>query len=243
MITCISMGLIAVISDIHSNSLALERVLEDIKKRNVDDIVCLGDVVGYYTHPNECIELVRNKVSTCIAGNHDMGLIDTSVAFNFNSMAVEALNYEKSIITEENRKWLESLPLSLVIGRFRKTIKLVHGSPDDPFKYLIIYEDEEGMKELENIVKSTKCDILLVGHTHYPFKRRFMDGDQPKLFVNPGSVGQPRNGQPGAYYAIIDTEKMDAELIRLDYDYSPLQKEIRDLGLPERLASRLSEGR
>jgi len=229
---------IAVLSDIHANIFALEIVLKDIKSRNIDEILCLGDVVGYYPYPNKTIELVKKHCSVVMMGNHDAGVVGIEPAHYFNTRAYEVIEWTKQNITQENYEWLRKLPLRRALKREGKNIYLVHGSPFQSFDYMYIIDSSEEKLMVKRALDHVRADFLFVGHTHIPIIIEIED----KLFLNPGSVGQPRHGVPGAFYAIVDVENIKAEIIHLEYDFSTLQKKVLELGLPEQLAERLNLG-
>lgn len=230
---------IAVISDIHSNIYALEAVLKDIqRKRNIDEIICLGDVIGYYPYPNECIELVKEHCSLTMLGNHDAGVIGDEPAFYFNPSAYEMITWTKENIKPENQKWLTTLPRRRKIERNGKSLYLVHGSPFKVFDYMDAHTEKQWKTMLNEAFEKIKTDVLLVGHTHIPVKKKY----KGKYFINPGSVGQPRNGTPGAYYAILNTSPFNSSIIHLKYDFSLLQEKMEELGLPKNLSERLNKG-
>lgn len=231
---------IAVISDIHSNIYALEVILQDIqKRRNIDEIICLGDIVGYYPFPNECIELIREECSISMLGNHDAGVIGDEPSFYFNPTAYTMIQWTQDNIHAENKKWLTTLPRRKTIERDDCSIYLVHGSPFKTFDYMDTYSDKKWKTMLEEAFEITKTNVLMVGHTHVPFKAKIKKHN----FLNPGSVGQPRNGKPGAYYSIVNTNPYSAAMIHLKYDYKPVQEKMNDLDLPKSLSDRLNHGR
>ncbi len=230
---------IAVISDIHSNIYALEEVLKDIQKRkNIKEIICLGDTVGYYPFPNECAELIRDHCSISMLGNHDAGVIGDEPAFFFNPTAYEMITWTQKNLSQSNLKWLTSLPRRKTIERKKKSIYLVHGSPFKTFDYLDAYSEEQWNHMLRNAFDETGTEMLMVGHTHIPVKFRM----NSKHFLNPGSVGQPRHGVPGAFYSIVNMNPLTISMIHLKYDFSPLQKKMEELGLPKSLSERLNHG-
>jgi len=236
----IPMGKIAIISDIHGNLLALETVLKDIsKRRNVEEILCLGDVVGYYPYPNECIDLVRENCSITIMGNHEAGVLGVEPAYYFNTVAYTMIIWTKKKLTEKNADWIASLPKRRIIERKNKSIYLVHGSPFKPFDYFDYVDNNYYRKQLEKAFEKTMTDVITVGHTHIPV---IVKHNKNKLFINPGSVGQPRNGIPGAYYALFNPGTLKAEIIRLDYDFKPLQEKMKELEMPKILIERLDKG-
>ena len=233
------MARIAIISDIHANIFALEAVLKDIqRKRNIDEILCLGDVVGYYCYPNECIELVREQCSLTMLGNHDAGIIGDEPSFYFNPTAYEMITWTKDNIKPENQKWLTTLPRRRKIERNGKSLYLVHGSPFRVFDYMDSHSDKHWNIMLGEAFEKIKTNVLLVGHTHVPIKKKY----KGRYFVNPGSVGQPRNGKPGAFYAILNTNPFGVSINHLKYDFSPLQEKMEKLKLPKTLSDRLNHG-
>ena len=240
----------AIIADIHANLTAFTAVLDDIEhKGGVEEVWCLGDVVGYGPDPHQCIDLLRQHNHICVAGNHDWasaGKLDTS---SFNPDAVNACHWTARQLSPEDVQYLENLPLVSQKGDFN----LVHGSPRDPvWEYLL---STSTAKENFNHFQSQFC---LVGHSHVPlvFKHN-EDGsfsgaqllpnvglvlDRSRLIVNPGGVGQPRDGDPQAGYAIYDSESKLIRPYRVSYDISATQDKMVECGLPMRLVTRLSYG-
>ncbi|NIM94161.1 MAG: metallophosphoesterase [Anaerolineales bacterium] len=236
------------ISDIHANLTALEAVLEDAGES--DAIWCLGDLVGYGPDPNECIERVRNLPNLlCLVGNHDhaaLGLIPLS-RFNFD--AQDAISWTKENLTEESRTYLESLPAVATEGSFT----LAHGSPREP-----IWEYILDVQTADQNFKVFNTDYCLVGHSHLPiaFYRETNESHttpltmpigntvelKPRMILNPGSVGQPRDLDPRAAYAIIDIDAGTWHTRRVLYDVTDVQLRILQAGLPERQATRLVAG-
>ncbi len=239
----------AILADIHANLAAFNAVLEDIKGQGgVEELWCLGDIVGYGPDPRQCIELLRQHTGVCVAGNHDWaatGKIDTS---DFNPDAAAAARWTAGQLTPEDRQYLDGLPLSVVRGDFT----LVHGSPREPIWEYILSP-------------ATACDnfgyfksqVCLVGHSHSPAIYRPEDGkcmvietppgtefklDGTRLIINPGGVGQPRDGDPRAAYASYDSEKKSISFCRVSYDVAATQARMLRADLPVRLASRLSYG-
>ncbi len=233
------MARIAFISDIHANIFALEAVLKDIqKKKNIDEIICLGDVVGYYPYPNQCIELIKEQCSLTMLGNHDAGVIGDEPSFSFNPTAYEMITWTKENIKPEHLNWITTLPRRRTIAKNSKSIYLVHGSPFRVFDYMDSHSDKQWKAMLSEAFNKTKTDLLVVGHTHVPIKKKL----KGNYFLNPGSVGQPRNGKPGANYAILNTIPFNISIVHLKYDFSPLQKQMEELGLPKSLSDRLNHG-
>jgi len=240
----------ALIADIHANLTAFTAVLEDIKlKGGVEEIWCLGDVVGYGPDPHQCIELLRQYNHVCVAGNHDwaaIGKLDTS---NFNPDAAVACRWTAQQLTPEDVKYLESLPMVIQKGDFT----LVHGSPREPiWEYLL---STSSAKENFAYFQSPFC---LVGHSHVPLAFRYGDDGvcsfgsfspyaglilgRNRLIINPGGVGQPRDGDPRASYAIYDSERKMVRLYRVPYDIDATQVRMVRHNLPMRLVVRLGYG-
>jgi putative phosphoesterase len=230
---------IAVISDIHSNIYGLEAALKDIeKRRNIDEIICLGDIVGYYPFPNECVDLVREKCSISMYGNHDAGVVGDEPAFYFNPTAYEMITWTKKFLKKDNLTWLSKLPRKKIIERNGKKIYLVHGSPFQTFDYFVATDEKEWKNMLKEAAEKTMTDMLFVGHTHIPIKDKY----KRFQFLNPGSIGQPRNGKPGAHYAIVNTSPLNVTMVHIKYDHKPVQEKMKELDLPKSLRQRLNKG-
>jgi len=237
----------AILSDIHSNLAAFEAVLADLKARGgVDELWCLGDVIGYGPDPHECIQLLRSQRHLCVAGNHDwaaIGNIDTSY---FNLEAAAACRWTASKLTQDDILYLRSLPLILQRGDFT----LVHGSPREPIWEYILSKD----KALDNFAYFD-TRFCFVGHSHSPFVfeldrniciPQFLGRNlllkQNRLVINCGGVGQPRDYDARASYAILDTEEGLLQHYRVGYDIFKTQQKMIDAHLPFDLISRLSVG-
>jgi predicted phosphodiesterase len=242
-----------VISDIHANLYALQTVLDDAEGK-YDKTWFLGDAVGYGPHPNECVKILINLDCLGIAGNHDwatLGKLDTD---NFNPDAREALLWTRSVLSEQSLSFLHNLQVSTVE---EEHFTLVHGSPRYPVWEYLLYAS----------VASASLDYFstrfcLVGHTHSAVMFREIDQEQhtvevevpifnngphplpdSRLIINPGSVGQPRDGDPRASYGILDTDNMTFEYRRVPYPISRTQERMRELGFSSRLIARLDFGR
>ncbi len=238
-----------VLSDIHSNLAAFEAVLEDAGP--VEQVWCLGDVVGYGPDPNDCVELLRSLPHVCIAGNHDWGTLGLLDLRDFNHEARVANEWNRKQLTRENLAYLETLPETVVEGDFT----LAHGSPCHPIWEYILYAStaRAGFECF-----STK--YCFVGHTHTPviFGLDQDDGQDvceprlppegpvklgpERLIINPGSVGQPRDGDRRASYVALDRDALTIEYRRVEYDVKRTQDAMQRYGLPERQAARLSYG-
>ncbi len=216
---------VGVISDVHGNKVALDAVLEDLPP--VDALVCAGDVVGYNPWPAECVDELRERDVPTVMGNHDRA-VASGTTFRFNNMAAAGVKYAREELTGDQLDWLESLPDERV--ELEDRLKLVHGHPDDPDRYT--YPDEFSARMLEGE------DVLVMGHTHVQHCERYGEG----IVLNPGSVGQPRDGDPRAAYAVVDLDGMDVDLYRVEYDIDAVIDAVEAAGLPERIGQRLKTG-
>lgn len=241
--------LYAIVSDIHSNLEALSTV----PTVGMDAVYCVGDVVGYGPNPNECCEMVREKHAVTILGNHDAAVIGTMPLEWFNPAAREAAEWTRAQLTAENRLFLESLPL---VSRSEHFI-MVHGSLSAPERFEYITSPWEARPTFDSM---DPFDLCFVGHSHvaeyYARKVGEMGADQIMMIgggiidlkpgfryiVNPGSVGQPRDGNPHAAFAVYDTDAQTVEICRVEYPISVTQEKMRSAGLPDPLITRLEYG-
>ena len=237
----------AIIADIHANLEALEVVLRDIKEQNCTHFACLGDVVGYNANPKECLDIIRDMGMPCVKGNHDEYCSNNGNMEGFNPHAAQAVGWTRQQLTEDDRAWLRDLKYLRLVATFT----IVHATLDGPQRWGYVFD------RLAAAASFTyqNTAICFFGHTHVPvaFIRdnavrggtysKFKVEPGRKYFVNVGSVGQPRDGNPKAAYAIYDMNEGSIELRRLDYDIPKAQKKILDAGLPPRLAERLALGR
>lgn len=229
----------AIISDIHSNLEALTKALSIIDERKVDEIICLGDVVGYGANPNECVELVRSRCSAVVLGNHDAAALDTAQAHDFNAIARRAVLWTAEELTPESKAFLASLPMTAV----KEEIRFVHASPQIPDAWDYIIDADDAVRA----VRSLQERICFIGHTHVPGifngrgRARSVMPDEQYL-VNVGSVGQPRDGNPMLSFGIFDSAAWTFELIRSEYDIQTAAEKIYAARLPEELGNRLMYG-
>jgi predicted phosphodiesterase len=239
---------VAVISDVHANWHALEAVLAEVEREEPDELWCLGDLVGYGPRPNPCCAAVERRASICLAGNHDLGVLGTIDLSEFTGDAVEAARWTRGVLAEGSRRFLEGLE---PLGR-REGDELFHASPRDPvWEYVLTAEAAAAAFEL------TRSQVVLVGHSHVPLAISLTDsvldgglapaGTETALgsvrwLLNPGSVGQPRDGDPRAAWLLIDFGAGRAEHRRVEYEVALTQNEIRERGLPDALALRLAHG-
>ncbi len=227
---------IVVISDVHSNLEALRAVLNETGKPDL--VINLGDLVGYGANPNEVIREIRNlEIETLhVRGNHDQASLTTET-WNFNPHAARAILWTASQLTEENKQFLHQIPLKERTQLGKATAQMFHGSPRDPLdEYIFPWTDEQTLQQLLQI---SKANLLLLGHTHVPMSVQQSLG----RILNPGAVGQSRDGDPRASYAEIEAdEPISAEIKRVDYEVEVAAKKILDAGLPSMLAERLFLG-
>ncbi|HET7325601.1 MAG TPA: metallophosphoesterase family protein [Halococcus sp.] len=217
---------IGVISDIHGNRVALDAVFEDMP--SMDALVCAGDVVGYNPWPGACVDAVCEREIPTVMGNHDRA-VASGTAFAFNSMAGAGVEYAREELTDDQMEWLETLPTERTA--FDGRMKIVHGHPDDPDRYT--YPDLFSPDLLSDE------DVLVMGHTHVQHHETYEEG----IVMNPGSIGQPRDGDPRAAYAIVDLDSMTVEEHRVEYDIAAVERAVGEAGLPEKIGSRLQKGR
>ena len=241
---------VAVISDVHSNLEALSAVMDDAAARGaIDEAWCLGDMVGYGPDPTACLDVLLSMNHVMVPGNHDLAAVGKLSLAEFNPYAAAACRWTAEALTPEHRAMLASLPAIVERGPFT----LVHGSPRNPaWEYVTTPAAARACLEHVN---TPNC---MVGHTHLPMVFRLTDdrmiGDRAmdgqvvslavgRLALNPGGVGQPRDGDPRACYAIYDWESATVEFRRVPYDFATTQRKMRQAGLPEYLAERLRYGR
>jgi len=227
---------IIILSDIHSNLDALQAVVGNLPK--YDELWCLGDIVGYGPQPNEVIEKLRElNPTTVLMGNHDDAVVTGDVE-GFSSHAAKAIKWTRGVIGEEGLRYLAALKPSARVEREGKTLALFHGSPRDPLLEYVF----PGMTEAvgRGLVNVAAAEIVLLGHTHVPMVYRF----NGKVLANPGSVGQPRDGDPRASFALLTVtgSEVTFEVQRVEYDVGPVSDRIRRSGLPGFLAERLYIG-
>lgn len=220
---------VGLISDIHSNTVALEAVLEDMPP--VDELLCAGDVVGYNPWPAACVDELRDREVPTVMGNHDAAVVEGS-ATGFNRLARAGVEHARKRLDDDQLAWLESLPVERLACDGR--IKVVHGHPDDPKRYTRYTRPSEFSPRLLD-----EEDVLVLGHTHVQGVEQYAEG----IVVNPGSVGQPRDGDPRAGYAVVDLEAMIVDTHRVAYDIEAVQAAVADAGLPDRIGQRLARGK
>ena len=237
----------AIFSDLHANLEATEAVLADAQAKECTHYVCLGDLVGYNANPHECLDLVRRMECPVVKGNHDEQACLTESSRGFNELAEQAINWTRANLTVEDKQWLSDLRLTRQVRDFT----IVHATLDTPHEWGYVFNN------LDAVASFTyqHTPVCFFGHTHVA--GAFVRDDSvkrvkteqlviepgKKYFINTGSVGQPRDGDPRAAYCIYDTEREVVEQRRIRYDLPKAQRKIIDAGLPRLLADRLELGR
>ena len=240
--------LFAILGDIHANLDALEVVLEDCRAHGVTDYLCTGDIVGYNARPHECMEIIRSLGCPVVMGNHDHYVSSRQNLEDFNPHAAAVIEWTRRQLTVEDIYWLRALP-------FVKTtmgITLVHATMDNPEAFGYVFDHLQAEAHFSHQV----TPLCFHGHTHCPmiyekqigavYRIDAQDFKMPigrKYFINVGSVGQPRDGDPRAAYALYDPKAREVTFRRLEYDVEAAQQRILAAGLPTRLAERLAIGR
>ncbi|MFB6173755.1 MAG: metallophosphoesterase [Halobacteriales archaeon] len=217
---------VGVISDLHANEPALEAVLADMPA--VEGLVCAGDLVGYNPWPGACIAAVREGEIPTVMGNHDR-MLARGRNFRGNEMARAGIAHARETVSEGDREWLANLPDERLL--FEGRVRVVHGHPENPDHYTYPREFSPALLGDE--------EALVMGHTHVQHHEVYDDG----IVMNPGSVGQPRDNDPRAAYAVLDPDRGEVEERRVEYDIEAVRAAIREAGLPERAGTRLTQGR
>lgn len=215
--------MIGIISDIHGNHAALLAVLNALERMGASRIICLGDIAGYYCEINECCDTLRSRNIFSLMGNHDWYLISDENCTRSNSANV-CLSYQKDIITAENKRWLSTLRAEASLG----DLSIVHGGWNDPLEEYMVPSTVYFSKIIGTLFAS--------GHTHVP---HIWKGNG-KAYCNPGSVGQPRDGDPRASFATLDGETFS--LHRVEYDCHTIQKKMHNAGFPPYFYENLAYG-
>ncbi len=217
---------VGVLSDIHGNKVALDAVLADMPP--VERLLCAGDIVGYNPWPAACVEWIRERSVPTVRGNHDR-VTAAGGGAGFNSMAGAGVEYARKQLSEDQLAFLKALLDSR--RECERRVRLVHGHPDDPDRYTYPAQFRPELLGEE--------DVLVMGHTHVQAHEVYDEG----IVMNPGSVGQPRDGDPRAAYAVVDLDEMAVTEHRVEYDIERVQEAVREAGLPDQIADRLDKGR
>ena len=235
----------AVISDIHSNFEALNAVLGYIHQEKIDKVICLGDVVGYGPHPNQCVDLVKERCERCLMGNHDYAALGPGDLYYFNDYARESILWTRRRLTKYNLSYLENLPFTIIDDMYH----FVHSSPLLPEEWHYIFDEVEAKENFDAVDQP----LIFVGHSHMPVvfsekngpffeMQTTLDLNHDRYIVNVGSVGQPRDGDPRASFVIFDTDLHQLQYVRIQYDVEKTFQEILQKELPAFLAMRLLVG-
>jgi len=249
----------AIISDIHSNIQALNKALDNIEEDNVDKIICLGDIVGYNAKPIECIEAVRShpKMSVVIQGNHDLSsTLSYSYWGGLSQDAYDGIKYSSSILREEHKEWLTSLPVQEIIKDKDMPFWVSHYSPEFCTMYGYILNKHQAMTSAAYLKEMGKSNLFFFGHSHIP---SFIEKNKDELtfdmgrhleddtyvihpnsyyLINPGAIGQPRSGITS--YAIVDCKEKTVGIRGFEYDFASAQKDVIDAGYSLKIAKRLN---
>ena len=240
---------LAIVSDIHANLEALQTALEIIKNQRIDQIICLGDVVGYGANPNECLTLIQREAAVTLLGNHDQACIDASAMSSFNPFARVAAQWTFNQLREDNKDYLRNLPYTWE----SEGLFFVHASPYEPEEWHYIITDADARDNFDHFSQK----ICFVGHSHVA--EIFSAPMRPsgpvevledaalekgrKYIINVGSVGQPRDGDWRSGFGIFDTKDWSYEQIRAEYDVQQASQKILAAGLPRMLAERILTGK
>src|SRR5437773_8935502 len=237
----------AVLGDIHANFEALTSVFKDARDQHCSHYACVGDIVGYNASPKECLDIVRDMDIPCVKGNHDEYSSTCNSLEGLSPRASAAIVWTRQQLDEADKQWLSDLKYIRLVASFA----MVHATLDGPQRWGYVFD------KLAAAASFTyqNTQLCFFGHTHVPvaFIRdsvvrggtysKFKVEPGRKYFVNVGSVGQPRDGNPKAAYVVYDLDEGSIELRRLDYDIPKAQKKILEVGLPARLAERLAHGK
>ncbi len=238
-----------IVSDIHSNIDALQAALKALDQKGCDQLLCLGDIVGYGPDPNECCDLLRQRGCLAIAGNHDEAVISSEEPDAFNALAKQAIEWTRGVLSADNRAWLAELPRERDFGSFQ----IVHGAPVFHFDYILDVQDAQAA------FPHTSVPLTFIGHTHIAevffqddsgraYHLKLAHGGkvdiipQCRYIINPGSVGQPRDHNPEASFASYDEDAAVVEIRRVPYEIGGVQNRMRAAQLPPQLAERLTIG-
>jgi predicted phosphodiesterase len=245
----------AIISDIHANLEAFQAALDDIDRQDVQKVVCLGDIVGYYANPDECTELCRSRGFLCLRGNHDDAVAGICGIEDFNPVAQDALLWTERHLSDGNKAWLKQLPEQALVDDL---FLAVHGSPSHPYDY--IFSPASASFAFDVLVSQhPRLALCFFGHTHrralYSYEHKTARGvleqnqslefrlHNDRLYlINPGSIGQARDGKPGASYLIYDGDGNTVTYRHVPYNFNLTRQKVARAGLPVMLGERLRLG-
>ena len=242
----------AIISDIHGNHPALSAVKASLKNEQPDEVICLGDIVGYGAEPGLCLRETLELCRTVVAGNHDHGVAGRLETSFFSANARKAVEWTSKVLDPAEKKLLYDLPLLKEVSWPDGIFVAAHSAPEKPQEWRYILSMDEAEYQFEHF----SLPLCFIGHSHLPiFWRLGPDGEcsmagreylrlEPgnRYIINAGSVGQPRDGDPRACYAVYDSQRRELIIRRVEYDIAAAQRDILKAGLPARLAERLAQG-
>lgn len=241
--------LLGLISDLHSNLPSLKKAYQLFDELGVDEVLCAGDVVGYYARPLEVIDLLRERCNHVVMGNHDA--ISVSDDFQqeiryFNDMARQALVWTRKTLRKSDEHWdyIASLPMMKHVKVGGMKVLLVHSTPDpDPeeWVYFTYHNISDQDVELTNWLNTFDADLIMIGHTHVPFIFQ-TDEKTPRIVLNPGSTGQPRDSKPAGSFMTLDTNTREVEHVRYKFSIEKVCKQLKQENLPDYLCQRLFMG-
>lgn len=240
---------LAMISDIHANLEALTAVLADIDSQQVDKIYCLGDVIGYGADPIACLDLIRQRCTGVLMGNHEHAVIGLLSFDHLNEIARGSLTWTAAQLSEDLKDYIKSLQTEIVVNK----LHLVHASPQEPTRWHYILNERAAGSALD----ASRANLCFVGHTHLPviysrtedgvIRKRlghdFLPDPEVKYIVNTGSVGQPRDNDPRACYLIFDSEEYEVCYRRIEYDIALAQEKMTQAEAAPLLVERIAVGR
>jgi putative phosphoesterase len=221
---------VALVSDVHANAVALRAVLDEVDDADIDAVVCAGDVVGYGPDPVACLDRVRDVADVVVVGNHDRNA-DRPRRYAGHPTAGPGLEHAATELDEERHEWLRSLPARATVDD--GSVLVVHSHPDPDRRGQYVYPED-----FDAVAEAVDADVLVLGHTHV----QGAETVHGTLVVNPGSVGQPRDGDERAAYALLDTAEQSVDLRRVDYDVDAVRERVEAAGLPEKTWRRLLKG-
>lgn len=233
----------AIVADVHGNLPALEAVLQALSAHRYDQLLSLGDVVGYGANPGACLDRLDSEGALHLQGNHEARLLELPTP-RFSNAAEQAIEYSRGALSADQLRRFGEFPVQQQVG---EDILCVHGSPDDRDEYL------RHVERIREVLDQLDRWLCLCGHTHLQFVFGTQIGESEpgryeldrsaRYLINPGSVGQPRDGDRRAAFALLDTDENWVELCRIDYEIERAAAAILEAGLPESLAKRLAIGR
>lgn len=231
---------LGVFSDPHANHAALTAVLEDmISKYPILKVACVGDIVGYYSEPSPVLKQVLEVSDFIVRGNHDDAVAKNYIPKDFNQFAAQAVQHSINQLSTNEKRILYNLQPIETISFEGKSVQFVHGSPEYPLDYYV-FDGSKDQDEIAQFMEFCELDIIFMGHTHRPYIRKMSN---EKILANPGSAGQPRDGDNRPSYLVFDVKNGVGEIQRVKYDYEITIEKMKEAGLPEQLGNRLRRGK